>query len=161
MGLINFPFFHEKDKPRGYFLTSEIKFDAAHRLSNYDGKCSRLHGHTYRVVVTVGSEKLNNWGAVMDFGDLKEIFKTHIDAKFDHKTILFDEDEDNQRISRAMGKDWVCWMSCNPTAENMAREIYKDIKAVFNSNAKFKGVKLESVTVYETPTNEATYWELK
>ncbi len=149
------PFFKEKDRSQVYLLTSEIKFDAAHRLSNYKGKCSRLHGHTYRVVVTISSKKLNNWGAVIDFGDLKQIFKLYIDEKYDHKTILWSKDDKNQAISKVVDKDWICWMDSNPTAENMAKDIYKELATLLKT--QFKNVSLESVTVYETPTNAATY----
>ena len=51
------PFLKDKVKRHEYLLTCEIKFDAAHRLSNYKGKCSRIHGHTYRVIITVKSFK--------------------------------------------------------------------------------------------------------
>ena len=141
-----------------YSLTAEIKFDAAHRLSNYEGKCSRLHGHTYRAIVTVGSSKLLPWGAVMDFGDLKKLLKKFVDEKYDHKTILWAKDEENQIIGRVLGEKTVVWMNSNPTAENMAKDIYKSLTP--SLRAIHKGVKLVSVELYETPTNKATYTEI-
>jgi len=161
MGLIDLgPVFPVEDKSmkRAYFLTSEFKFDAAHRLSNYQGKCKRIHGHTYKVIITIQSSKLNNWGAVMDFGDLKKIFKNHIDLKYDHKTILWAQDKKNQALGKVMGRDWITWMDSNPTAENMARDIWEDLIPVFKQR-DLKGVKLISVTIYETATNAATYRE--
>src|SRR3972149_2997375 len=58
-----------------YHLTTEMTFDAAHRLSGYSGKCHRLHGHTYRVIVEIRGKKLNDWGGLLDFGNLKQIDK--------------------------------------------------------------------------------------
>jgi len=148
-----------KDKMRDkrYFLNAEIKFDSAHRLSNYKGKCSNLHGHTYRVIITVSSNKLNNWGAVMDFGKLKHLLKEKVDEKYDHKTILYIGDKENQVIGNVLTEDAIAWMNSNPTAENMAREIFQDL--VPSIKAERKNIKLEVVAVYETETNVARYSE--
>jgi len=159
MGLIKgpiLPFLKDKIKKHEYLLTSEIKFDAAHRLSNYKGKCSRIHGHTYRIVTTVKSFKLNDLGMVIDFYKLKNIFKKHIEEKYDHKTILLVDDNENQILGRVMHENWVTWMSNNPTAENIAKDIWDDLIPVIKM---FKDVKLDSITVYETVTNSATYRE--
>lgn len=149
----------DKAKEREYTLTTEIKFDAAHRLSNYQGKCERIHGHTYRVVVEAKSNKLNEWGAVIDFGNLKKLLEKHIEVKYDHKLILKSDDSQNYAIGSSMPKDWIFWMDSNPTAENMARDIYKNLLPAFNQNYIFKGVKLVSVAIYETETNKAIYKE--
>ena len=138
-----------------YFLTSEIKFDAAHRLSNYEGKCSRLHGHTYRVKIVVKANKLNSWGAAVDFGKLKKLLKEHVDQKYDHKTILWVGDDKNKQLGKIMGEDWITWMNGNPTAENIAKDIWDDLIPAL----RLKNVKLVEVIVYETATNKATYVE--
>jgi len=148
-----------KKKKLKYLITAETKFDAAHRLSDYKGECERIHGHTYRVLVTVESSKLNNWGAVIDFGDLKKLLKTHIDGKYDHKLILKSGGTKNKAIGEILQDGWIVWMNSNPTAENMACDIYKNLMSTFNANNFFKGVKLVEVTVYETATNKATYAE--
>ena len=161
MGLIKYPtipFLKDRGRKHEYLLTSEIKFGAAHRLSDCEGKYSRIHGHTYRVVITVKSFKLNNWGAVMDFDKLKKIFKDHIKKKYDHKLILWVSDNENRILSRAMGKNWVTWMNSNPTAENIARDIWSDLIPAFNM---LRNINLIKVTVYETATNAATYQEGK
>ena len=162
MILIKTPKFFRFKKDKGiksrYLITAEIKFDAAHRLSDYKGKCERIHGHTYRVLITVESSKLNDWGAVLDFGDLKKLLKTYVDDKYDHKLILKSGNIKNEVIGKALQHNWIVWMNGNPTAENMARDIYKDLVPTFNVD-KFKEVKLIEVTVYETTTNKATYAE--
>jgi len=155
--LKRFRFKKDKGKEPRYSITAEIKFDAAHRLSNYEGKCQRIHGHTYRVSITVESSKLNNWGAVIDFGDLKRLLKTYVSDRYDHKLILKSGDTENKAISSVLKSSWVVWMNGNPTAENMARDIYKDIQPALKVIAK--NIKLVEVTVYETATNKATYQE--
>lgn len=74
-------------------LTKSFKFDSAHFLQNHKGKCSSIHGHTYRLDVTVsriGGRLLvsgSDEGMVIDFSDLKEIVKTHVIEKMDHKLL--------------------------------------------------------------------------
>lgn len=67
-----------------YRLITEFTFDAAHNLMNYQGKCEHLHGHTYRLQVTVEGPKDDTSGMVCDFSDLKSLVKTHIIEKLDH-----------------------------------------------------------------------------
>ena len=69
-----------------YTITKEFSFDASHQLDGLpEGhKCSRLHGHSYRVEVELQSDTLNEAGFVVDYGDLKP-FKEYIDSTFDHR----------------------------------------------------------------------------
>lgn len=125
------------------YLTKEFTFDAAHYLPNYDGKCNNLHGHTYKLQVTVSGyvqpyielfdeekilDKTNaNDFMVIDFGELKKIVKDKIMVDHDHanlnETYIF------------------------PTAEVMSITIYDRIKKELP-----KGVTLESIKLWETPT---------
>jgi 6-pyruvoyltetrahydropterin/6-carboxytetrahydropterin synthase len=65
-------------------VTRIFSFDAAHRLEDYVGKCNNLHGHTYRLELTVRGTP-DHRGIVMDFGDLKRIFQEHYEPILDHK----------------------------------------------------------------------------
>mgnify|MGYP005665459171 CR=1 FL=1 len=105
---------------RMYRLRVETKFDAAHKLVSYEGKCSRLHGHTWKVEVFVVGNKLDEIGMLTDFRVLKEKLNEVIE-KLDH-SFLNDFEE--------MG---------NPTCENIARYIYERLKA------KLENVRLEKV----------------
>lgn len=139
-------------------IAAEMTFDAAHRLSNYEGKCKRIHGHTYRVIVQVSSKRLNQWGAVLDFGDLKKLMNIYIDNKYDHKLILYINDPINIKIADSLpDKDWITWMTKNTSAENIAQEIYTEIR--FGLKKISKNITLDKVTVYETPKNLASYQE--
>jgi len=108
-------------------ITKIFEFDASHQLSWHEGKCSNLHGHTYKLEVTV-SGKLNKNGIVLDFGELKEIVNENVINILDHKHLNFYFE--------------------NPTAEIMARKIYKKLKTKLP-----KRVKLEKVVLWETPTS--------
>jgi len=152
----------DKGTKSKYSLVAEITFDAAHRLSNYAGKCKKIHGHTYLVKVKVSSNNLLHWGAAMDFGDLKKVMKDHIDKKYDHKLLLKVGDPLNEAIEKSLEevdteKEWIVWMNENTTAENIAHDIYKDLEAVLKAVAK--NIKLEEIIVFETPTNSAIYSE--
>lgn len=137
-------------------VTKVFTFDAGHRLSEYDGKCKHLHGHTYRCEVTVGADDLDKMGMVVDFGWLKKIFKEFIDPKFDHKMILKRGDGINTSIAYALGRhgrpeDHICWVDYNPTAENMAQ----DILNIFTKWLKVEDVYVEHVRLWETSNSFA------
>lgn len=88
-------------------ICREFYFDAAHFLPRYNGRCERLHGHTYKLEVVVEGE-VGEGGMVMDFNHLKEVVKDSIIRKLDHENLneIFD----------------------NPTAENIAQWIIDELK---------------------------------
>lgn len=115
-------------------ITKEFTFDSAHKLINYDGPCSRLHGHTYKLQVTVEG-KVDYSGMVIDFEILKKIVEEKVLSKLDHQFI-------NDVISQ-------------PTVENMVlwiwEQLVKDIK-----KAK-EGIHLSQIRLWETPKSFADY----
>lgn len=132
-------------------VTKTFTFDAGHRLSNYEGKCKNLHGHTYKVEITINGS-LDELGMVMDFGDLKELYNKIVDAKFDHKTILFENDPLNQKIKELM-PEAVVMVPYNPTAENFAKDIFGML--IDNFGKYGLPALIDRVVVYETPTSYA------
>jgi 6-pyruvoyltetrahydropterin/6-carboxytetrahydropterin synthase len=112
-------------------ITKIFEFDSAHKLDWHSGKCKNLHGHTYKLEVTI-SGKLNKNGIVMDFSDLKKIVNECIIDKFDHK-FLNDTFE-------------------NPTAETMTVVFFQLILEKLPEDITLKEVKL-----WETPTSFATF----
>jgi len=128
-----------------YTITKEMSFEAAHRLLDYNGPCHNLHGHSYRVEVSIGSESLDKQGFVMDFGDLKKVLNQLI-SEWDHATILQASDP-LIGVLQALDVRVVVFNEA-PTAENMARKIFN-----FLAN---KGVGVAMVTVYETEHNCAS-----
>lgn len=116
-------------------VVKEFTFDAAHHLHAYDGKCTNLHGHTYKVVIHC-SGKPNQIGIVVDFSDIKRLFKEKIESKLDHQYL--------NEVLPAM----------NTTAENMIVWIWDELeKAVQSLNDSH--LRLEELTLYETPTSYA------
>ena len=109
----------------------ETHFDAAHYLPNYEGKCSRMHGHTYRLIVEVEGKPNPKTGMVIDFSILKDIINEHILIYLDHQ------------ILNAVIK--------NPTAENIATWI----KEKLINSGYFDNFKI-NVTVYEGLNNSAS-----
>ncbi len=107
--------------------TKEFTFDAAHRLEWNPGKCKQLHGHTYRLQVTVKG-KINKKGIVMDFAELKSVVKNEIIDELDHAYL-------NTKIH-------------NPTAENMAIWIWKKLETQ---------IPVYEIKLWETPTSFVTY----
>lgn len=121
-------------------LTVELTFSAAHCIKGHAGPCAELHGHNYRVLVTAGSESLNEHGMVVDFGDLKRICGEAVEP-LDH-TFL---------------NDLPAFAEVNPTAEAIARHLYKAIANGLRSAAP--EVALAAVTVYESERSFVTYRE--
>jgi len=132
-------------------VSKTFTFEAGHRLSNYAGKCRRLHGHSYILRLTVEGD-LNDIGMVIDFGELKRFFNEIVDSKFDHRLILMGYDPFNKALSKALPKDddSICWVDYNPTAENMVTDIFNMLKDELPTGVRLVGVKL-----YETPTSYA------
>ncbi|HEV2500922.1 MAG TPA: 6-carboxytetrahydropterin synthase QueD [Terriglobia bacterium] len=117
-------------------VSVEYTFAAGHALRNYKGKCENVHGHNYRVRVTVEGEKLNEAGLLVDFTDLKAVIRSLVD-RLDHQ-FLNDLEPFNQ---------------VNPSAENLAQHLSDGIRARIEG----QGARLRAVTVWETDTSSATY----
>jgi len=113
-------------------------FSAAHSLRNYEGKCESLHGHNWKVEVTVSGENLNSAGMIMDFGDLKKLTSKVLD-ELDHSN-LNDLEHFKQR---------------SPSSEEIARYIYTRLKKEISADS----CRLEAVKVWETQGSCATYKE--
>ncbi|NLB87967.1 MAG: 6-carboxytetrahydropterin synthase QueD [Syntrophomonadaceae bacterium] len=119
------------------FEVTVIKeFAAAHIINNYQGNCSRIHGHTWKIELTVVGDQLDELGMHIDFRYLKSVLE-QITNKYDH-TLLNDIEPFNE---------------INPTAENLAREIYKQAKGILENYS------VKQVKVWESPTAYVTYRE--
>lgn len=131
-------------------VKKEFEFESAHRLSNYEGKCKRIHGHNYKVVVTVEGDEVDDRGILIDFGDIKSVVKEHIIQVYDHKLLLKVDDEQNKEIADVLvkyGEDQFIWFPTNPTAENMATHFLGVLKRYIPQ--------VKSVEVFETPDSSA------
>lgn len=125
-------------------LKTKFDFDSAHRLVGYAGKCQKIHGHLWKVNLTVIGDKnqLDSIGILWDFTNVKQL-KTLLD----HKIILKRCPENNKigiAIEETCGKDAIYWMDENPTAEYLVNEILEHCKT---SNPDLDYI----VEVYESP----------
>jgi 6-pyruvoyltetrahydropterin/6-carboxytetrahydropterin synthase len=117
-------------------VSVEYNFAAGHALRNYKGKCENIHGHNYRVQVTVEGATLNDAGLLVDFSDLRREIGLLV-SRFDH-----------QFINQIAPFDQL-----NPSAENLAKYISDGVATQFQP----KGLRVQAVTVWETDTSSATY----
>jgi len=134
-----------------YELKAQDHFDAAHRLLKYEGKCSRLHGHTWTVIACVKVGKKGVLGISLDFSLLKEELKKVVD-EFDHKVLLSEEDP----LLYHLNLQDVVLLKPNPTAEVIAESIYESLlRALHELGAE--DIEELTVTVREGVNNECTY----
>jgi 6-pyruvoyltetrahydropterin/6-carboxytetrahydropterin synthase len=106
-------------------VTKEFSFEMAHALEGHDGACSRIHGHSYRLWVTVGGEPSTDvaspkQGMVVDFGDLKRIVGEEIISRFDHAFVVRRTAENTALIDAlAAHYEGVRVVDWQPTSENL------------------------------------------
>jgi 6-pyruvoyltetrahydropterin/6-carboxytetrahydropterin synthase len=123
-----------------YEITVDYSFASGHALRGYKGKCENVHGHNYRVRVTVAGEKLNSTGLLMDFIDLRTAVKA-LAEKLDHRFM----------------NDIPPFDQINPSAENLARYFSDGL----DPQVRGHGVRVAAVTVWETDTSSATFYPPK
>jgi 6-pyruvoyltetrahydropterin/6-carboxytetrahydropterin synthase len=129
-------------------LSVKFSFDAAHRIMGHGGKCAWLHGHTYRLGVTVQAGTLNRLGMVIDFDDLKALVEKRVLSRWDHATLLREDDPLVPAIIRVQAEapQKVITFPQNPTAEVLAQAAADALASVLPS-----GVRLARLTVWESP----------
>jgi len=122
-------------------VTVEKSFAAGHFLRNYKGKCENPHGHNYKVLVTLQATELDAAGLLLDFKDVKQVMRSII-SRLDHQMI----------------NEIAPFTEINPSAENLARYFYletnTELKKISNGR-----VWVKQVTMFETDTTNATYFE--
>ncbi len=136
-----------------YILKTEASFDSAHFLSGYDGKCSNLHGHRWKIEIEIKSDELVEdgqcRGMIVDFGDLKNDLKNLADS-FDHAFIYEKDSLKEATIAALKDENFrLIEVDFRPTAENFSKYFYDVMQN--------KGYKVRTLTVYETPNNCASY----
>jgi len=138
-------------------VTKQFDFEMAHALWDYDGLCKNLHGHSYKLFVTVLGNPITDksstkLGMVIDFGDLKKIVKTTIVDVFDHSVVLNKKAPTNDFIKTEQMFDRIHLLDYQPTCENMVIDFAMQIKALLP-----KGVELLSVKLFETANSSAEW----
>lgn len=122
-----------------YEIYIQEHFAAAHMLKGYDGNCSKMHGHNWMVEVFIQCSKLNKLGMGIDFHDVKTVLKDIL-SKLDHTTL----------------NDVVEFSNINPTSENIAKFIYKELSRRLNTET----IRITKVMVMESPGCGSAYYEI-
>ena len=120
-----------------YTLSVERMISAAHKLNDYPGPCARIHGHNWKIRLEVHSRHLDDQGIAIDFGELDQLLWKVV-GPFDHQLMNDVKPFDRQ----------------NPTAENLVKYIYDQIKAMIPAN-----ISMQRVTVWETDQYKVAYEE--
>jgi len=140
-------------------VTKKFSFETGHALYGYDGKCRNVHGHSYKLSVTVMGSPISDTshvkhGMVIDFGDLKKIVKEEIVDVFDHATV-FNKNTPHVELAKELsdrGHD-VLLVNYQPTSEMMVIDFAEKIKDRLPSS-----VKLHSLRLQETDSCYASWF---
>lgn len=140
-------------------ITKQFSFETGHALYGYDGKCKNVHGHSYRLDVTVIGKPIEDnsnvkFGMVIDFGDLKKIVKSEIVDVFDHATV-FNKNTPHLELAKELQERGhnVILADYQPTSEMMVIDFAKKIKKHLPSNIHLYSLKLQ-----ETATSFAEWF---
>ena len=129
-------------------VTKVFDFETAHALWNYDGKCKNIHGHSYKLTISISGDVINDIenvknGMIIDFGDLKKIIKKEIIEHFDHCLLLNGNTPhaDYAKVENGFSKMMLC--DYQPTAENMLIDMVGRILPNFPAHITLKYAKLQ------------------
>ena len=135
-------------------ITRKGSFDSGHRVMNERMKCFNVHGHTYLYELVYSFDESKSIGYAIDFKEIKRVACQWIDDILDHGMILNPEDKELIETTQKLGsKLWLMSLNgpgkyCNPTAENIAKEIFLAMKVLFEN---YKHLRIHQVRLYETP----------
>ena len=139
-------------------ITKRFSFEAGHALYGYDGKCKNVHGHSYKLYVTVIGSPITDTsnvklGMVIDFGDLKKIVRQEVVDKFDHSTI-FNKNTPHIKLAKTLKNEGhnVLLVDYQPTSECMVSDFAEKISKRLPTNVKLYSLKLQ-----ETETSYAEW----
>ena len=136
-------------------ITKEFSFETGHALYGYDGKCRNVHGHSYKLAVTVIGKPIDEvgevkLGMVIDFGDLKKIVKEEVVDPFDHATV-FNKNTPHIELAQELESRGhkVILADYQPTSENMVIDFAQKISSKLPDSIKLHSLKLrETETAY-------------
>jgi len=140
-------------------ITKQFSFETGHALYGYDGKCKNVHGHSYRLFVTVIGKPITDatnvkFGMVIDFSDLKKIVKEDIVEVFDHATV-FNKNTPHRELAKELSDRGhnVLLVDYQPTSEMMVIDFASKISKRLPEN-----IKLHSLKLQETATSYAEWY---
>lgn len=136
-------------------LTKEFKFEMSHALDEYQGLCRNLHGHSYKLFVTIigdysQTKENNDSGMVLDFKSIKEIVEKNVIQEFDHSVVLCKKSSFASALKQTNTK--LILFDNQPTCENLIMEFHKRISSILPN-----GIKLARLQLHETATSFAEW----
>lgn len=140
-------------------ITKQFSFETGHALYGYDGKCKNVHGHSYKLSVTVIGKPITDtknvkYGMVIDFTDLKKIVREEIVDIFDHATVFNKNTPHVELANELKQRDHhVILVNYQPTSENMVIDFAEKIQKRLPSN-----IKLHSLRLQETESSFAEWF---
>ena len=140
-------------------ITKQFNFETGHALYGYDGKCKNVHGHSYKLSVTVSGSPITDnsnvkFGMVIDFSDLKKIVKEEIVDIFDHATVFNQKTPHIELAKELQARDHhVILVDYQPTSEMMVIDFAAKIKSRLPKN-----IDLFSLRLQETDTSFAEWF---
>jgi 6-pyruvoyltetrahydropterin/6-carboxytetrahydropterin synthase len=108
-------------------IMRRVKFCAGHRLHHHGGKCEFFHGHNYVADFYVTAQETDDVGRVIDFADLKRLFKGWLDEQWDHGFLLNEADHNGIQAIKQVEPSKFYVLPNNPTAENMAQYLLTEV----------------------------------
>ena len=139
-------------------ITKQFSFEMAHALRNYDGLCRNIHGHSYKMDITLAGQPLHDEsspknGMVMDFGDLKRLVNEEVISLLDHALVLNAKTDAQLVEVLKQNYEKIVIVDFQPTTENLLNFIAEKIQSRLPNNLKLNCVRLR-----ETDTSYAE-WE--
>jgi 6-pyruvoyltetrahydropterin/6-carboxytetrahydropterin synthase len=136
-------------------LTKEFRFEMSHALDEYQGLCRNLHGHSYKLFVTIigdysKTNESNDSGMVLDFKSIKELVEKNVIQDFDHAVVLCKDSSFASVLQQTNTK--LILFDNQPTCENLIMEFHKRISSILPS-----GIKLPRLKLHETATSFAEW----
>jgi 6-pyruvoyltetrahydropterin/6-carboxytetrahydropterin synthase len=140
-------------------ITKQFSFETGHALYGYDGKCKNVHGHSYKLSVTVIGKPISDntnvkFGMVIDFSDLKKIVREEVVDLFDHATV-FNKNTPHVELAKELSNrgHHVILVDYQPTSENMVIDFAQKI-----NNRLPADIQLHSLKLQETETSFAEWF---
>ena len=130
-------------------ITKQFNFETGHALYGYNGKCKNIHGHSYKLSVTVSGKPIEDhtnekFGMVIDFGDLKKIVNEEIVDIFDHATVFNKNTPHIELANELIKRDHhVILVDYQPTSEMLVIDFAEKIKKRLSKNIKLHSLKLQ------------------
>lgn len=140
-------------------ITKKFTLELAHALENHEGHCQNIHGHSYKLYVTLAgipkqNENAGDNGMVMDFDELTKIVNTQIIEKYDHTLLLHENSPLKNNTAFIKNFPNTHFLAYTPTCENLIIQWAALIKSQLAGD-----IELINITLYETEKCSASYYE--